>query len=279
MRHVVERIHDEVLRACNQRAAIGSQVFVVVHHLNFMRLHELHVLGNQNKFQFIHVHVRMLRTLCFHDGNERPTRAIPDCVIKCKQLHCFGEIMRHGSGQWFRGKRHANTARNGMTRFRGQARRRRRGPPFCNIIAGRNLTRIQLGIRGFKRVVSRKPIHDSRRNGVQMVEIGFQLGMQQNEFILSLVVVDGHQRRQRRRLRQNEPPNSRVSQQFVGQFPVIKCAIVQLAINQIFLRQNDFAFGRFRIDDAHARVWAVFDAILGRNARHEFGGIGFEHMT
>ena len=100
--------------------------------------------------------------------------------------------------------------------------------------------------------------------------------MQQNDFVVVQIVGHRHERRERGRSRQDEPPNARVSQQLIGQLAVIIRAVIN-SVDQVFVRQQNTAFFNWiRIRGAHARVWTVFYPIFGGNAPHECGGTGFK---
>ena len=103
-----------------------------------------------------------------------------------------------------------------------------------------------------------------------------KLRLKQDDFVLVQIVLDRRERRQGGRTRQNEAPNARVSQQLVGQFAVIKRAVVH-PVDQVFFRQNDGAFAH-GIHRAHAAVWAIFNPTVGGNAAHEGAGLAFKPM-
>ena len=54
VRHVMKRVHDEVIGSGRQHRAVCRQMLVVIHQLHPVGSHEVAILGNQDGFQLAH---------------------------------------------------------------------------------------------------------------------------------------------------------------------------------------------------------------------------------
>ena len=70
MRHVVKRVQDEVFHVGRQHRAIGSQVFVVVHHLHFVDAHEFRIPSHQDGLQIAHGDVGVVGIFFAQNGEK-----------------------------------------------------------------------------------------------------------------------------------------------------------------------------------------------------------------